>query len=307
MKGLALAERYFLSHGLPAIKQQFPQHVDRIAAGLIGPGSDCLGFDDEVSKDHDWGPGFCLWLTDSDFDQIGDELTQLYEYLPSSFDGFERGQSEWGRNRVGVFRTSLFYQQYIGSSNLPTEISDWFYIPEDNLSVCTSGRVFTDPLGEFSNIRKELLAFYPDDVCLVKIAGRCMSAGQSGQYNYQRCLQRLDHFSMRIAETEFCSSIISIIYLINRQYKPYYKWQLPGVADLPIFGREVAELISSLIVESDPQKKQLLINRICEEVIGVLISQGLSSAESLHFLDHGEAIHKKIRNFELRSRDVWLG
>lgn len=307
MKGLELAERYFLAYGLPLIQQQFPDYRNRIAAGLVGPGSDCLGFDDEVSRDHDWGPGFCLWLTDDDYEEIGKALSEAYRSLPASFAGFDRIQSEWGDARVGVFSVSSFYSRYIGSSEVPVSPSDWLYIPEDNLSVCTSGKVFCDPLGEFVRVRNELLKYFPEDICLVKIAARCMSAGQSGQYNYQRCCKRFDHFAMQSSETKFCSDIISLVYLVNRKYKPYYKWQFPGVAALPISGREMAELITALLVETVPSKKQLVINHICEQVIDVLKDEGLSDIESPHLLDHGTAIHASISDAELRCRDVWLG
>ncbi|MDA3791128.1 MAG: DUF4037 domain-containing protein [Desulfobacula sp.] len=37
-------------------------------------------------------------------------------------------------------------------------------IPSNNLSICTNGKVFSDPLGEFSDWRNRLLQFYPENV-----------------------------------------------------------------------------------------------------------------------------------------------
>ena len=74
MKGLQLSEDYFNTFGLPLIQDKFSEHADRIAVGLVGDGSECFGFDDEFSRDHDWGPGFCIWLTETDVTEIGKAL-----------------------------------------------------------------------------------------------------------------------------------------------------------------------------------------------------------------------------------------
>lgn len=62
MKQMELARRYFEEFGRPMIESQFPQLKDSYAAGLAGEGSGCLGYDDEISQDHDFAPGFCIWL-----------------------------------------------------------------------------------------------------------------------------------------------------------------------------------------------------------------------------------------------------
>ena len=53
MKGLALAEEYYRNIGLPVIEKHFPNDIKRMAFGLAGEGSDCFGYDDEISRDHD--------------------------------------------------------------------------------------------------------------------------------------------------------------------------------------------------------------------------------------------------------------
>lgn len=74
-----------------------------MACGLVGDGSECFGFDDEISRDHDWGPGFCIWLTPEDYDDIAGDLKQRYEQLPKTFSGFgPRKQSQWGNDRVHI-------------------------------------------------------------------------------------------------------------------------------------------------------------------------------------------------------------
>ena len=84
MKGLYLAEAYYKAHGAPMIGRQFSSYARRIAVGFAGPGSECFGFDDEISRDHDWGPGFCLWLAADDFNRFGKELQTAYQELPQT-------------------------------------------------------------------------------------------------------------------------------------------------------------------------------------------------------------------------------
>lgn len=307
MNGLELAERYFTAYGLPLINDNFPEYKDRIAIGLVGLGSECLGFDDEFSRDHDWGPGFCLWLAKADHDRVGSVLLEAYNSLPATFEGFERTTSEWGDGRVGVFETGAFYRRLLGRADAPETRPDWLRLQENNLSVCTSGEVFFDPLGEFSDVRRKLLAFYPDDVRIVKMAARCMVIGQSGQYNFLRSLWRHDYFAAQYAETKFCADVMSLAYLLNRRYAPYYKWLMRGVRDLPLLGSFIFEKISAMVVSGNHEHKQTIMDEICAAMIQELQEEGLSDSTSRFLVDHGPVLHEKIADPALRNRDVWIG
>ena len=317
IKGLELAEAYFRELGLPLIEKKFPLYKDRIAAGLVGEGSECLGFDDKISRDHDWGPSFCLWLTHKDYTQIGRELGLACESLPPEFQGIAaRNCSRWGNGRTGVFEITEFYRQFIAYDHPPVELNQWRVLPESNLAKATNGKVFQDPQGEFTKFRNHLKAFYPEDIRIKKIAARCMKIAQSGQYNYSRCLRRNDAVAATLAESEFIHAVISIIFLLNKAYCPFYKWMHRALLQLPILGSTIYDLVFALeAVQRENSKNGFskfynrkidIIERISAHIIAELKRQSMSNASSDFLLDHGPVVQQKIKDPEIRAMNVWI-
>jgi len=308
MKGLDLAERYFQAEGRPMLAQRFADRLDRMAAGLVGDGSECYGFDDVLSRDHDWGPSFCIWLLPGDARAFGADLQAALNDLPPTFEGYgPRLESRWGEGRVGVFEIGAFYRRFIGLERPPSELAEWLMLPENALAACTNGRVFVDSPGEFTRFREALLAFYPEDVRKKKIAARCMTMGQAGQYNFPRSVKRGDRFAARYAETKFCADALSAAFLLNRRYTPFYKWMHRAVKDLPILGRWMHEEIAALLRETEDSAKEDRIEGICGALILEFASQGLSDLESSFLPDHGPGIQARIEDEKLRERNVWVG
>ncbi|MEJ2638257.1 MAG: DUF4037 domain-containing protein [Desulfosarcinaceae bacterium] len=303
MKGLDLAEAYYRQHGQPMIAELFPAFSDRIAAGLVGPGSECFGFDDQWSRDHDWGPGFCLWLTDEDYVSIGGALQAAYEGLPDRFMGFGPRLSSPGEEwRVGVSATGDFFTRLTGLDHPPECNADWLRIPEHALATCVNGQVFADSLGEFIRRRRTIDAYYPEDVRLMKIASRCITIAQSGQYNYPRALQRGDRFAAEYARTQFCTDMISLVFLLNRRFTPFYKWLLLAVAELPLLGTAVHLQINAILATADARQQAHLMAYMTDQAIQAIKDQGLSDVSSDFLLDHVPAIHAKIDDARLKQR-----
>jgi len=140
-----------------------------------------------------------------------------------------------------------------------------------------------------------------------KIAARCMTAGQAGQYNYGRCVRRGEPFAALYAETKFCADALSLVFLLNRKYAPFYKWVHRAARELPVLGDWMHERIRELVWESDPARKEERIEKIAAGLIGQLVAQGLSDSHSAFLPDHGPAIQNTIRDRGLRERNVWVG
>ncbi|MFZ3047906.1 MAG: DUF4037 domain-containing protein [Desulfatirhabdiaceae bacterium] len=302
MNGLTLSGSYYREWGERIIAGKYSRYQHRIAVGLVGEGSDCYGFDDEISMDHDWGPGFCLWLTSADYEIIGKDLQNDYDTLPSEFLGYRRITSRFGTERVGVQTIDSFFMRHIGLPHAPETAMQWLYLPEERLSVCTNGRVFEDQMGEFSRIRNDLLAFYPEDIRMWKMAARCRTCAQAGQYNYPRSLRRGERFAAQFAETQFCADIISLVFLLNRCYTPFYKWRHRAVRELPILGQFIYQKIIGLMDSRHFPTKINLIEEISAAVIAELRHQDLSDAAGDFLLDHGACIQQCIQDSTIRSR-----
>ena len=233
IKGLELSKQYYERYGKPMIAQQFPEYENRIAVGLVGSGSECFGYDDEISEDHDFEAGFCMWLTREDDKAIGFPLFRAYKKLPPEFMGIKKqDQSFFGGNRRGVLEIGEFYSQFTGSFGAPTKWSQWMTLPESALAEAVNGQVFRDDLGEFTRIRTELQKGFPEDVRLKKLAARTALAAQAGQYNFSRCIRRREMGAAGLAIAEFVKMAVSAVYLLNRRYTPYYKWMIRGLREL---------------------------------------------------------------------------
>lgn len=306
VKGLKLCEAYYHEVCEPMLRTKFSGQFNRIAAGLVGEGSECLGFDDELSQDHDFGPSIMLWLTDEDKTAFGQKLQKELDELPVDFCGFHgKNTSCWGKGRTGVLSIRQFYYKFTGLDRPPTALADWRRIPETNLSVATNGKLFFDPLGEFTAFRTALLSYYPEDVRLKKMAARCMKMAQAGQYNYPRCIERAEIVAAWMACAEFIDNAISMIFLLNRRYKPYYKWMHRSLGDLPVLGKQAQDTLRQMVAQK-PEEKTVLIEALCAVIISELQQENLTSSHSDFLLDHGPEIQLRIQDPSLREMNPWL-
>ena len=299
MKGLELARRLYSELGAPLLREALPDLAGSLACGLAGEGSECFGFDDETSRDHDWGPGFCLWLTEADWQAYGETARTLYAALPAEYLGFRRLHVlPQTASRVGAMPVASFYTRYLGRADRPESIREWRYVPESGLSVTTNGKVFQDPVGEFTKIRADLLGFFPEELRRKKLAYRCALAGQSGQYNYSRCLAHGEPVAAEIALGEFLQHIHAIAFLLNRRYRPYYKWADRALRDLPLLGAELPPLLRRLA--ETPEGRAETIEEISARVIDALHAQDLTATRSDFLLHHGEELQNKLTDELLR-------
>ena len=309
MKGLELARKYYEVH-INKLLQSVPEARGRIAVGLVGEGSQCFGYDDKISQDHDFGPGFCIWLTDADFASFGAKLQKAYDALPDEFEGFSR-KDFITRDRLRIMTISDFYSRFTGfPEGVPATLVDWLFVPETQLAAATNGEVFQDDLGIFTDIRRQLLHFYPEDVRRKKIAARAAVMSQAGQYNLLRSIQREDSVSATLSIARFAEAAISMAHLLEGRYTPFYKWGFRSLKSLR-FGRcfvrhltRIPELEASLY-EGDFHKAYnqgfAITECICRETAAELRRQGLSLIESDFLQDHLAEIMDGIGDDRLRA------
>lgn len=239
--GLKLARECWNTYGKPLIADKYPEYQGRIAAGLVGHGSECYGFDDDLSRDHDFGPRFCLWLTDEDYAAIGERLQADYEALPQSFMGYgpreSTARAQGAGRRDGVFRIGDFFESITGYRQAPSTNNphEWLMLDEATLAAATNGEVFADPLGKFLDTRQGFKTM-PEDVRLALISKRLGMMAQAGQYNVPRMLARGDGAAAWLSIGEFVQAAASLVFLLNNPitvgYLPYYKWRFAALRRL---------------------------------------------------------------------------
>lgn len=308
MKGLEEARKFYEEAGAEMISRNFGDLENRIAVGLVGHGSECFGFDDQTSRDHDFETGFCIWLTKDDEEKIGFRLMRAYDKLVKSVNG-ERADRVVENGFQGVFVTGDFYRRYTGCDGAPKTWQDWLYTNSAYFAEATNGEVFRDDLGEFTKIRNEILHGMPEDVRAKKIGSCSLKAAQSGQYNYARCLAHGEEGAAMLALFEFVTNAIELAFLLNRKHCPYYKWALRSMDGLDKFA-ELKQPLEYLLTADNDKAGQSVKKAIVED-ISLALANEINAQFDLGveggFLEpYAYAIQKRIKNSDIRNLHIVL-
>lgn len=262
MKGLRLCREYYETYGKAMIAEQFPEYENRIAVGLVGEGSDCFGYDDAFSRDHDWGPGFCMWVTEETYQQIGEELQHAYEQLPEEFQGYQRAKIVRGKGRRGVMTITAFYKRLLQTDDL--EMPDWQKVSDAALAAAVNGEVFRDDEGIFTDFRKKLQKGYPEHIRYLKLAESAARFSQTGQYNFERMSKRGDMVTARIMLSDAIREAMKLKHYLEGKYPPHDKWLCRSTEELPDGGK-LCECLNKVKEEN--------CSVIMEEIAMVLVKE----------------------------------
>ena len=275
MKGLDLSGQFYWEMVRPLIARRFPRLLDKHAAGLIGYGSDVLGHDDDLSRDHEWGARCYIWLLDPVYDQYAEALDQaLDEEVPAVFKSHPARFSVEESHQVLVPYTGSDSMHHIaitcvarhmriqlGLHTVQPSLHEWLMLPEQKLLEWTRGRIFTDPIGEITEVRK-VLAYLPEDIWRYKLK----YAWSTFRHLYVAKLAELrgEALSARLLLNRMVEQAVQLVFLYNRKYRPgTYKWLSRDLAQIsPVVNEHVKKLEAILMEPS--------IARAVEQLEGLL-------------------------------------
>ncbi|MCM1569082.1 MAG: DUF4125 family protein [Roseburia sp.] len=272
-RGLELCRAYYETYGRSMIKEQFPEYEDKIAVGLVGEGSDCFGYDDALSRDHDWGPDFCMWVTGDTYEKIGTRLQQAYEKLPGSFQGFSRTTSKAGVGRRGVQVIEAFYERLTGAGR--ADEIDWRQASDAGLAAAVNGEVFRDKEGIFTENREELRKGYPPELLYLKLAEAAAGFSQAGQYNFERMCNRQDVVTAQLLLADCIRQAMKLKHYLEGKYPPHDKWLYRSLKELP-GGEALADMLQRMQTLSGGETlfaRQEEIRALVEEAGGCLAEE----------------------------------
>ena len=300
--------RFYEMYVAELIHESFSEYEDRIAVGIAGEGSDCLGYDDAISRDHDFGTGVCLWLTDEDMARFGQALSEAYNEL---VDSAERSYlTKRLRERRGVMTIHDFYSNILridcDTEGCRMTEDEWYRLDHSCLKTATNGEIFRDDLGAFTAFRKYLLNYYPDRVWRLRIAEQLHEYASSFQVNYARCMTRGDTVAAELCRAKGIQAAMDLFFLLRREYPPYYKWTYRALSDLDeegIFSGKIRETAEEHIRPEAWEDTRYHPNRLNYKDRIVSLSEEIASEIEQMLVEKG-LIRRRGRYLELHVDEV---
>ena len=236
--GLELSRRFYWEAVRPVLERSWPGLPH--AAALIGAGSETLGFDDEMSTDHGWGPRLQLFLRPEDWETQAEDIdAALRDGLPHSFLGYPTNFSEPNpddngvqlleatdsgpvNHRVEIETIGGFFCWYL-NFDITGEIgtADWLTFPQQKLRTIAAGGIFHDGIG-LESVRARF-RWYPPDVWRYLLAAGWARIGQE-EHLMGRAGLVGDELGSGLIGARLVRDVMRLCFLMERQYAPYAKW-----------------------------------------------------------------------------------
>lgn len=311
MNGLELSRGYYEAYGKPMLERDFAGLLPFLAVGFVGNGSEHFGFDDDISRDHDFEPGFCIFLPGEDVvdRRQAFALERAYAKLPKEFAGVKRQSvSPVGGNRNGILRTAEFYLAAVGAEDGDLPLDGWLHIPDYALAQATNGEVFYDGYGEFTRIRQKLLQM-PEDIRRKRLAGNLLIMAQAGQYNFVRCLRHGEPEAAQLACVQFVEAALKTEFLLQKKYLPFYKWSFRALRELDntlALSGQLAFLLSGNNADDDTaEEKYNTIEAVCGDFVEKLQNDNLTQAICGDLEKHAYSVNDSIRDSNIRTMNIF--
>ncbi|MAT43612.1 MAG: hypothetical protein CL609_14840 [Anaerolineaceae bacterium] len=269
--GLTLSQTFYEEVVKPILVLYFPNLS--YSAALIGFGSDVIGYDTPMSRDHMWGPRLILFLPEKNFLEEKESINQcLRDHLPYTYKGYPTNFGSPDNIGVRLFQeinsgpvehlieiTTIagYFDQQLGQDRWrnPNHL-DWLTFSEHVLLSLTSGAVFYDQLG-LETIRKNL-SYYPNDVWLYQMASAWSYIGQEEHF-VGRTGSVGDDIGSRIITTRLIHVCMRLAFLQEKQFAPYSKWFGSAFQKLNN-AKELTPLINKTLNAVDWQTRE---NNLC--------------------------------------------
>ncbi len=279
-EGAELAAAYWWELVGPLLGRELPGL--RYLAGRLGSGSDVLGFDDPLSRDHDWGCRLTLLIDGADRAAVPVVDALLDRLLPDEFRGWPtRFATTWEnvatRHRVSVDTVGDFARNRLGVDPVPgMSTVDWLGLTGQAVLEVAGGPVFVDDTTEWGTVQRRL-AWYPSDVELYLLASGWGRLGQRLSF-VGRCADSGQPLQSRLLAAGLVGDLIDLAFLLHRRWAPYEKWREAMFATLPTASTLTPILTAAVTTDSWPEREAALLAAV-EVLADVQRGRGLPTAE----------------------------
>ncbi len=327
MPGLELSRLFYVEAVKPVLDAEFPDL--RYDAAVIGSGSEVLGFDTEMSRDHHWGPRVTIFVSAAEHAQVAAAIAEtMRRRLPYTIRGYstsfapipeephilrfeERSEGEVN-HRVTVEVLREMVRGYLNFDlNDAISAADWLTFPQQKLRTLTQGAVYHGGLGEVEAMR-ERLHYYPRDVWLYLMAAGWARIGQEEPF-MGRTGDVGDDLGSRVLAARLVRDLMMLSFLIEREYAPYPTWFGTGFAKLAC-AAQLTPIFQRVLAAEDWRARERQLSQAYSIVAGMHNALGVTEAlptevspfhgrpyQVIHGETFSEALLKQVTDAEVKQ------